>query len=110
MSYQIDSSYSTLAETQILAKYVSSSSMKKFHGDSEGRNLTLSLGEEAIYIFIWQRFYFWIKEDFKKDFKSILYKVMNMKQDYWPTSDFGFGLMWAGLMAGIFVFPSPGPL
>ena len=52
MSYQIDSSYSTLAETQILAKYVSSSSMKKFHGDSEGRNLTLSLGEEAIYIFI----------------------------------------------------------
>lgn len=40
--------------------------MKKPHGDFVGRNLALSLGEEAIDVLIWQRFYFWIKELLQK--------------------------------------------
>ena len=53
MLYLIDSSfYPTLAEIHVLATYVYSSSMKKSCGDSKGRNLALSLGEDAIDVFI----------------------------------------------------------
>lgn len=53
MLHLMDSSfYTTLAETHVLAKYVSSNSMKKFPGDSAGRNLALGLGSDAVDVFI----------------------------------------------------------
>lgn len=53
MLYLTDSSfYPPLAETHILVKYVYSSRMKKSCGDSEGRNQALTLGEDAIDVFI----------------------------------------------------------
>lgn len=102
MLYLIDSSfYPTLAEIHVLATYIYSSSMKTSCGDSKGRNLALSLGEDAIDVFIWQRFYFWIKEVLQK------YNLQSDEHEaaYWSTANFGFRVMWAEPVSVISVFP-----
>lgn len=102
MLYLRDSSFNLpLAEIHVLATYVYSSSMKMSSEDSKGRNLALSLGEDAPDVFIWQKLYFWIKEVLQK------YTLQSDEHEagLLNSSNFGLGIVGAERVSAISVFP-----
>ena len=91
MLYWIDSSfYSALAETRYWLNIFNLVVWKSPMGILwEG--LWPSVLERKLLMSLFDKDF---TSDLRSYFKNIFYKVMNMKQDYWLTSDFGLGLLW----------------